>query len=198
MAADLFDHEDPFRFEDHFFSMETLNKYDPKLVGLLKKEMAEERRFCREYLAPMVLEEDRKHLEDRNYLSWDLIRLAGRHGRLSNQMPKLMGGTGEGSLAFLTPVIEETASVDTAYCGLLGGHGLGLAALMLTLNMKVLTRIAKKIIDNENSERPFVIDCAITEPTAGSDVEEAELYPKARLMCQARRVEGGAVLNGRK
>ncbi len=192
------DLEGMFRFEDHFFSLEAIKKYDSRLLNLLKKAWTEERRFCREHLAPMVLEEDRKHLEDRDYLSWRLVRLAGKHGRLSSFLPRFMGGKSEIPMVLMTPLLEETSSVDTAFSGLVGGHGLGLTALMLTLNMKVLNRIAGEILSRENSDRPFMIDCAITEPSAGTDVEEVDLYPKAKLICRAKRVAGGAVLNGRK
>jgi len=187
-----------FGFEDQFHSLEGCRKVDARLVSLLKKAWSEERRFCRDHLAPVVLEEDRKHLQDREYLSWRLVRLAGRHGRLSSFLPRLMGGRSELPMVMMTPLLEETASVDTAFAGLVGGHGLGLVALMLTLNMSVLNRIAGEILAREATDRPFLIDCAITEPSAGTDVEEVELYPRARLICRARRVEGGALLNGRK
>lgn len=198
MTTTGFDHHDLFHFEDQFFSLNVLEKYDPRLVGQIKRAVEDERRFCCEHLAPLVLEEDRKHFEETGYLSWNLARLAGHHGRLSSFIPRFMGGRGEGSLVTLTPVMEETASVDTAFSGLLGGHGLGLTALMLTMNMRIMDRVVQKIIDNETNDKPFLIDCAITEPSAGTDVEEVDLYPKAKLVCQARRVPGGAVLNGRK
>ena len=198
MVSVDFDRDDLFDFEDNFFSLTALAKYDRKLIEQTKEALGNERRFCRQYLAPMVLSEDRKHLEDRDYCSWDLLRLAGRHERLTALIPKAVGGSGTGSMAITGPSMEEMASVDTAFAGLLGGHGLGLVSLMMTFNMKVMDRILNNIVTYQKSEKPYVIDCAITEPTAGTDVEEVELYPKARLMCQARRVSGGAVLNGRK
>jgi acyl-CoA dehydrogenase len=197
MNSGDFDRDDLFAFDDHFFSLAALHKYDRRLIDQTRESLEDERRFCREYLAPLVLSEDRKHAEDPHYLSWELVRLAGQHGRLSNYIPKFMGGHGR-AVGFSTPLAEETASVDGAFSGLMGGHGLGLASLMMTFNLEVLDRVAQKIVANEKSERPYLIDCAITEPTAGTDVEEVELYPKARLMCQAKRVPGGAVLNGRK
>jgi len=197
MPMDL-DCGDLFSFEDHFHSLIALKGSHAGLVGRIRKNLEAERRFCREHLAPLVLSEDRKHFEDPHYLSWEMVRLAGRQGRFSGFLPRLIGGRGDLPVVAFAPLMEESASVDTAYAGLMGGHGLGLVALMLTLNFKVLDRIARKIVEHERSPRPFLIDCAITEPAAGTDVEEIELYPKARLVCQARRVPGGAVLNGRK
>jgi len=198
MAGLDFDRDDLFDFEDHFFSLVALGQYNSGLVKQLREGILEERRFCREILAPVVLEEDRKHAEDPHYISWELLRLAGRHGRLASFIPTFMGGRAKGSIAIMGPNMEEMASVDGAFSGMLGGHGLGLVALMLTFNLKVMDQVIQKTVANQNGEKPYVIDCAITEPTAGTDVEDVDLYPKARLMCQAKRVPGGAVLSGRK
>jgi alkylation response protein AidB-like acyl-CoA dehydrogenase len=199
MASIDLDRDDLFDFEDSFFSLMALNKYDSGMVAQLRENLKEDRRFCREVLAPYVLSEDRKHAEDHNYISWELLRLAGRHGRLTSFIPKFMGGQASGSLVTgMGPNMEETASVDGAFSGMLGGHGLGLVALMASFNMRVVVGVAEKTVAHQLDDKPYVIDCAITEPTAGTDVEEVELYPKARLMCQAKRVPGGAILNGRK
>ena len=198
MSSIDFDRENFCDFDDNFFGLVALSKYDPGLIKQLKEGLQEERHFCREHLAPLVLEEDRKHAEDPHYISWKLLQLAGRHGRLSVYIPQFLGGRARGSIVIMGPNMEENASVDCAYTGMMGGHGLGLVALMMTFNLKVLLRVAGKIVAHQNDEKPYVVDCAITEPTAGTDVEEVELYPKARLMCQAKRVPGGAVLNGRK
>ena len=197
MATLDLDRDDLFSFEDNFFSLMALQKYDPRLIAQTRQAWQEERKFLREVIAPVALAEDRKHAADPHYVSWDLLRLAARHGRLSNFIPKIMGGSGKGA-GLSMPNSEEMAAVDAAYSGMLGGHGLGLVALLMTFNMKVVQRVARKIVENESKEKPYVIDCAITEPAAGTDVEEVELYPKARLTCQARKVPGGAVLNGRK
>ncbi len=193
-----FDREDLFDFETSFYSLTALKKYHPRLVKQIHSSWEEERRFCREELAPLVLEEDRKHAQNPDYLSWEMLRLAGKHGRLSAFIPRFMGGNARSGLGFSMINQEEQASVDTAFSGLMGGHGLGLCALMVTHNLRILIEVAEKIVENEKKEKPYVIDCAITEPMAGTDVEEVELYPKAKLICQAKKVPGGAILNGRK
>ena len=193
-----FECEDLFDFETSFYSLSALKKYRPALFKQLKESWEDERRFCREELAPLVLEEDRKHAQEPNYLSWELLRLAGKHGRLSGFIPRFMGGNARGGLGFSLINQEEQASVDTAFSGLMGGHGLGLCALMVSFNLRILTEVAEKIVEKEKKEKPYVIDCAITEPMAGSDVEEVELYPGAKLICQAKKVPAGAILNGRK
>lgn len=196
MTAIDFDSSDMFSFEDSFFSLMAM--FSKKEIAQVKAALADERNFLRNVLAPRVLEVDRLHAEDQDYLAWDLLRLAGQHGRISAMVPKFMGGSGGMVGGAMMPITEEISSVDTAFSGLMGGHGLGMVALMMTFNMKVVQRVTQKIVAHEKDDKPYLIDCAITEPTAGTDVEEVELYPKARLMCEAKHVPGGAVLNGRK
>ncbi len=196
MAEMDFDSEDLFSFEDSFHGI--IAGYGFGAVRQARKAFYEERDFLREHLAPLVLSEDKEHARDHEYISWKMLRLAGRHGRLSSFIPAFMGGSGKSVGAAMMLNMEEQASVDGAYCGMMGGHGLGLVAVMMTFNMRIMQRIVDKIVAHENDDKPYAIDCAITEPAAGTDVEETELYPHARLMCRADRVKGGAVLNGRK
>jgi len=197
MAQVDFDNENLFAFDEGFFSLMYLRKFNKGLVDDTRKAIEDNRDFCINHLKPLALEVDRKYHENPNYLPRELVELAARHRRLSSYIPKYMGGQGE-PMFMIGPVAEELAATDCAFVGLLGGHGLGLAALMLTFNIKVLDEVLAKIVEGEKTLKPVMLSCAITEPTAGSDVEEEELYPKARLICQAKRVKGGAVLNGRK
>jgi alkylation response protein AidB-like acyl-CoA dehydrogenase len=189
---------DRFDLDDNFFSLAMLEGYDKKMVRSVKSDWKKQRQFCKEVLKPEVLRIDRENAADHDHISWDLLRLAGRNGQLTNFIPKFLGGDASGSPAIMGPVAEEQAAVDTAYSGMLGGQGLGLVAMMMTFNMRLMQYVAERTVDAAHSDKPYVIDCAITEPTAGTDVEEVDLYPKAKLMCLARRVDGGAMLNGRK
>ncbi|MDD5224480.1 MAG: acyl-CoA dehydrogenase family protein [bacterium] len=193
-----FDQDERFDFDDNFPSLAALAKYEPTIVERVRKSWEDERHFVREHLAPLVLSEDLQHAQNPDHISWEMLRLAGRHGRLVQYIPGFMGGKGNSLGISMMVNLEEQASVDCAFCGMMGGHGLGLAAVFMSLNLGVLRRVADRIAEHQNDEKPYVIDCAITEPTAGTDVEEVELYPKARLMCQAKHASGGAVLNGRK
>jgi len=192
-----FDNENLFAFDEGFFSLMYLQGFNQRLVNDARKAVEKNREFCINHLKPLALEVDRKHEQNPDYLPWEMVQLAAQHKRLSNYIPKYMGGSGE-PMSVYGPVIEEQAATDTAFCGLLGGHGLGLVALMMTFNLKVIDQVITEIVEGEKNMNPVMLSCAITEPTAGSDVEEEELYPKARLMCQAKRVPGGALLNGRK
>jgi len=184
-----------FSFENQSFSLQSM--FGPRLARRVGRILAEERRFLKTEIAPLTLAEDRAHAADHDHLSWELMRRAARHGSLSDFIPKFMGGTG-GPTVFLSffSIMEERGAVDTAYTGMLGGHILGLFCAVA--NLRVLFRCFDKILAHRHDEKPYVVSLAITEPSAGTDVEEYELYPKARLGSVAKRVPGGVVLNGRK
>jgi alkylation response protein AidB-like acyl-CoA dehydrogenase len=146
----------------------------------------------------MALTVDRAVQADRRYLAEELVHLAARHRLLSMYLPRFMGGSFSGSVLGLFPVLEELAAVDPGFVGLIGGHHLGLTALALSFNFRLMDRVAGLVVRGEQTGRPFLIDCAITEPGAGSDVEEEDLFPRADLCTRARAVPGGAVLSGRK
>ena len=193
-----FDSDDLFDFDDNFFGIMVLGNYDKKLLKSTKEKFAETRKFCREVLKPHVLQADLDNAADHGHLSWDIVRLAAKNGQLTGFIPPMFGGTATGSMAIMGPMVEERAAVDTAYCGMMGGHELGLASLISTFNMQVFQEVCENVVKHKDDEKPYLIDCAITEPSAGTDVEEVDLYPKAKMVCHAKRVNGGAVLNGTK
>jgi len=197
MAQIDFDNENLFAFDEGFFNLMYLHGFNKGLVQDTKRAVEKNRDFCLNHLKPISLEVDRKYHENPNYLPWELVELAAKHKRLSHYIPKYLGGQGE-PLHMIGPITEELAATDCAFVGLLGGHGLALATLTVTFNIKVMDRVLTDILEGEKSMKPVMLAMAITEPTAGSDVEEVELYPKVRLVCHAKKVPGGAVLNGRK
>jgi alkylation response protein AidB-like acyl-CoA dehydrogenase len=70
---------------------------------------------------------------------------------------------------------------------------------MMSGEARTLRRVMRDVKAGERSGKPCVIALAITEPGAGTDVEEIEhLLDKAKVRCLAKRVPGGYVLNGTK
>ncbi len=90
----------------------------------------------------------------------------------------------------------------TAACGgiglMLGAHELGFAPLVLSGSPSVLTKwvIPTYAALKRGEKKLFAF--AITEPGAGSDVEETEGAMKAKVVTRAKKVSGGYVINGRK
>ena len=196
-----FDFEDPglFSFDDQFAGLASLGRVKKRAMKLVRADVAFMRNFCRRHLRPLTLKTDLMIQRDHTVLAEEMLALTARHRILTRMVPKFMGGLSNGVLWSLNPCAEEAASVEPAFqTGLLGGHGLGMAALFFSQNFRLIDWVVEQTIQGEASGRPFLIDTAITEPWAGTDVEEVELLPQARLMTRARRVNGGAVLNGRK
>lgn len=184
-----------FSFDNQLFSLHGM--FGPRLARRVGRILAEERRFLKSEIAPLTLEEDLAHAQDHNHLSWELMRRAGRQGSLTDFVPKFLGGSGGPThyLAFFS-LMEERGAVDCAYTGMLGGHILGLFCALA--NLRVLLRAFDQTVAHCRDEKPYVVSLAITEPSAGTDVEEYDLYPAAKLVCHAHRTSDGAVLNGRK
>lgn len=196
------DFEDPdlFSFDDCFASLLYLGKYKKKMIEGVKKAYEDNRRFCQEHLRPLAREMDLNCQRDPNAIPQKFLDLGVKQRRFSSFIPSMMGGTSSGALWSLNINMEEQNAVDPGFGQVLAGHGLGLVALVFCFNFRVLEMIARNIVDYELQGKPYIIDCAITEPGAGTDVEEEDLMPSARLMCQAKRNgNGGSVtLNGRK
>jgi len=77
-------------------------------------------------------------------------------------------------------------------------HFLGLTSLMTSFNMRVTGEILKDVVEGEKKGEPCLIAFAITEPGAGTDVEDMDLVDKGKVTCRAERVKGGYLINGRK
>ncbi|MEW5721668.1 MAG: acyl-CoA dehydrogenase [Thermodesulfobacteriota bacterium] len=188
----------PFSFRDSFAGMVYWGRLKKGTLARAEKVFEETRLFCRQHLRPLALGADLAAQRDPRTLAWELVDLAARHRMLSRLIPRFLGGSSPGVFWALYPCIEELAAADPGFLGLLGGHELGLTALALTLDFPRLEWVCRRVVQGELSGRPFLIDCALTEPSAGTDYEEAKLLQRAGLTCRAEKVPGGAVLNGRK
>ncbi len=108
-----------------------------------------------------------------------------------------------GTMAMPSPTFVAVLKAEEfcAACAGIGlvlcAHDLGVAPLLLSgtwTGFKWLRKIYSRI----NSGEKCVAAFAITEPGAGSDVEETEGAAKAKIVSRAKRTEGGYILNGRK
>ncbi|MCP4682443.1 MAG: acyl-CoA/acyl-ACP dehydrogenase [Desulfobacterales bacterium] len=194
-----FDNPDLFSFDDCFASLLHLGTIKKHSINTARKDFDKTREFAQKKLRPLVLANDLKMQKDPEAISKDILDLVVKERMLSSYIPKFLGGTGSGSMWSMNLGVEEMASVEPAFQhGVLAGHGLGFAALGMTLNLELIEWVVDQIIENELKGKPFLLDCAITEPMAGTDVEEFELLPHAKLVSNAKKVDGGAVLNGNK
>jgi len=183
--------------EDAVVSLQALNRLPRAMLRETRTVLEEARRFNREVIRPRALELDRRMQEEPDHLPWDFVEEANRRGFYTMFIPRIFGGKGY-NIPALSCVLEEMASACTAMANLVGVHYLGVATLTASWNVRLMNRIMRDVAEGERVGQPRIVSLAITEPEAGTDVEEVELLKKARVTCQVRKVKGGRVVNGRK
>lgn len=185
------------KFDDITCSLRSVSKMPKAALRETEQMVAIARAFNDEVVRPRALELDAARTEDHDYLPWDIVEEANRRGFYSICVPKLFGGHGM-NMPSLSFFLEEIGSGCTAIANLIGVHYLGVATLCGSWNIRLMNKILRDTAEGEKTGKPCLISLAITEPGAGTDVEELDLVTKAKLSCHAKRVDGGYVLNGRK
>ncbi len=135
--------------------------------------------------------------ENPDYLPWDLVEKINDWGLYTMWIPKIFRGQGY-NMPSMCYFVEEIASVRLAIANLIGVHYLGVRTLTSTWNMRLINHICREIQLGEKNHTPCLVSLAITEPGAGTDVEETDLLDKGNITCHAGKVPGGYQLNGAK
>jgi len=156
------------------------------------------RKFNDEVVRPACRAMDLHALGDHDFLPRDFIAAANEWGLYSLWIPRFFGGGGM-DLVSLYPFLEEIASVCTGLANVIGVHYLGVGTLSASWNLRLMNSIMREVCSSSGREKEAcLLSLAITEPAAGTDVEETELLDHAVLGTTAERVKGGYLLNGRK
>ncbi len=174
--------------------LEGLSRLPRRSHSRVREAIAFARAFNDRVVRPSYRDIDLEAHHDPNHLPLEFIREAWKWGIYSRWIPKLFGGDGDDFLSMYA-FLEEIASVCTGLANVIGVHYLGVGTLCATWNMRVMKRV---LGDACRGDEPCLISLAITEPEAGTDVEEPALLRRARIGTTATRVKGGYVLNGRK
>jgi len=169
----------------------------PAYVRTLEEWQAKAREYGDRYIRPKALEIDLKCSRDARYFDWDLVKKSTPYGFLSMLVPEGAGGGGQLCTAFAI-VMEELCAACSGVANIYGANGLGVSGILLGLDFYHFDRALAALADGDRRGEPVIFAAAITEPLAGSDVEDARYLAKASLMTEAREVPGGFVLNGRK
>ena len=185
------------KFDDMISSLQSAPKLPKAMVKETKKVVAIARKFNREVVMPYALELDLKMHENPNLLPWDFVEKANEWGFYTMWIPKMFGGKGynQQSMAYFA---EEIASGCLAMANLIGVHYLGMASLSSSYNTRMINKIARDVAAGEKNRTPCLVSLAITEPGAGTDVEEVDLLDKGNITCHAEKVPGGYRVNGTK
>lgn len=190
------DYREP-SFEELFPSLLFFEKGCKREFKEVKAYHAQVREFRKKYVDPYVLEMEKQVHEDPRYLPKDLLRAACSLNLFTSLIPKSLGG--RGIPLWATPIItEELAAGCVGVANLIFVNGLMIASLASSLDLSKVAWIARELIKMEKrGEAPFLAT-AVTEPSAGSDTEDAYEFKTARVSTRVKRVEGGYEIRGTK
>ncbi len=165
-------------------------------VRELERLRARAHSFAEQFIRPRALEIDQRTGEDPGWFDWDLVRAGAEHGMLRFLIPAPAGGGG-GLATHAAIVMEELCAACPGIALIYGAHALGISPLLFA-GPAQWDGVLSELIASEHSERPLLMACAITEPEAGTDVEDPALLARGRVTSHARRVPGGFRLSGTK
>ena len=155
------------------------------------------RKFNKEVLRPIYLDADIRCMQDHDHFELDVMKKACEWRLYSLFIPKIFGGRGLNFLG-LYPFVEEISSVCSGLGHLIFIHYLGLGTMFPSFNARLLNKVLRDVVKSEKQLTPRLMDLVITEPEAGTDVQEPLLLNKGRVGTIAKKVKGGYVINGRK
>ena len=184
-------------FDDMICSLRAISKQPKKMWKETQEVVALARKFNDEVVRPQAVRLDRNVQEDPDYLPVEFIEEANRWGLYTLWIPRIFGGKGF-NLPSFSYFVEEIASACTAMANLIGVHYLGVATLISAWNTPLIQRVFAEVVKGEQNGQPCLISLALTEPGAGTDMEETELMDRGNIACHARKVDGGYVVNGSK
>jgi acyl-CoA dehydrogenase len=184
-------------FDEMYPILAPLRQHRPHTMADLEHALAVARRFRREYVDVHALSIDRRVAADPTYVAEDAIKEAARHGLFAIMVPRIFGGMGL-SFGAMAVAIEEISAGCVGLANLVAVHGLALSTVAATGDLAKMGELCRALAESERQGTPKLLSTAITEPHAGTDVEDAELLRTARLACEARPVRGGYRLSGRK
>ncbi len=174
-----------------------LRQLHPEYIRRAETAQIIVRQFCREVLAPRVLEIDRKCSEDPAYFDWELWRKANQAKLNISPIPQKLGGLGWSALDNAV-LVEELTSVCLASASNITFNTFGLLGALVECRTDVILKIIRLMTEAQEAERPLFWSWAITEPEAGTDMEEAAAMARMRPSTRAEKVTGGYRLNGTK
>ncbi len=184
-------------FDDTFCSLNAAARMPAGMVRETRQVVALARKFNDEVVRPYTRELDLKMHQDPDFLPYEFISKANEWGFYTMWIPRAFGGKGY-NMPSLSVFVEEIGSACLAMANLIGVHYLGVATLCAPWNARLISRISREVAAGEAAGKPCLISLAITEPGAGTDVEEVDLVDRANVTCRAEKVAGGYRVNGTK
>lgn len=174
-----------------------LKKNCPAYVETAETAQVVSRGFARDSMLPKVLEIDERCTKDPRYFDWDLWKKANALKLTISPIPEKMGGLGWTALANAV-LVEELASVCLASASNITFNTFGLLGAMVECRPGIVLKIIREMVDAQKKGRPLFWSWAITEPSAGTDMEDGRAMKTMHPSTHAQKVPGGYKLNGSK
>jgi len=174
-----------------------LKKAYPKYIRRAEEAQCIARKFAREEMLPRVLEIDTKCSKDPKYADWELWRRANELKINISPIPEKMGGLGWSALDNAV-LVEELSGVCLAGAANITFNTFGLLGALVECRTGTVMKIIKMMVDAQRQGKPLFWSWAITEPSAGTDVEDGEAMATMKPSSNARKTAGGYILNGTK
>jgi len=174
-----------------------LKKLKPSYISRAEAAQKVARTFAREQMLPRVLETDKKCAENPQWFDWELWQKANRAKLNISPIPEKLGGLGWSALGNAV-MVEELASVCLAGASNITFNTFGLLGALVECRTGIVLNIIRMMVEAQKKEVPMFWSWAITEPAAGSDMEEESGMKRMRPSTRAEKVPGGYRINGAK
>ena len=111
------------------------------------------------HIRPIALDLDRRIGEDPRYFDRSVLDFMMDNHYLSFMIPKAYGG--QGCLATeMCILMEELCSACAGIANIIGAHHLGMAGLLMSLDLAVIDRIFPEIVAGEKRRQPVLLSAA--------------------------------------
>lgn len=178
-------------------ALEKLKKHCPPYIKQAESAQMISRRFARQEMLPRVLEADDQCKSDPAYFDWELWQRANELKLTIAAIPEKMGGLGWSALSNAV-MVEELASACMASASNITFNTFGLLGALVECRTGTVIKIIQQMVEAQKKGKPLFWSWAITEPSAGTDMEEGVAMAAMRPSTRADKVEGGYKLNGSK
>ncbi|MBN2283282.1 MAG: acyl-CoA dehydrogenase family protein [Deltaproteobacteria bacterium] len=190
-------HVAPTDLVDTVPALTRLKACNPSYIRRAEAALKTGRDFAERVMLPRVLDIDSRCTDDPRYFDWELWRRANSEKLTVALIPEKMGGLGYTALG-ATILCEEMTSACMGMTANILFNNFGLLGALVEFRTGILMRVISDMIEAQRAERPLFWAWAITEPSAGTDVEDAQAMRTMRPSTWAEKVKGGYLINGTK
>ncbi len=177
--------------------LERVKQSAPAYIAQAETAQATARRFARQEILPRVLDIDTRCARDPAWFDWELWKRANQARLNIAPIPEKLGGLGWSALANAL-LVEELTSACMGCASNIAFNTFGLLGAMVECRPAIVLQIIKRMVAAQQKDKPLFWSWAITEPTAGTDAEDAEAMATMHPSTSAEKVTGGYRINGTK